>query len=350
MTRSTGMLIMPVILPLVLTACGTNSTATVESSVGQEVAATPVRTLELGTEAITDIAILSADLLPRRRATLAAEVAGTIEALGVDIGDRVARGQSVCRIDTRTLRQQVAEAEALYTQALDRWERADKLFAKRSITKEKHIDARASRDVADARLASARLALAKSDVKAPWAGRVAARLAEVGDYAAPGQPLLELVAVDRLKVRAAASSTDVPYLAIGAPVRLTVDVLPGEVFTGSVIRLGAELDPDTRTLDVEAEIDNSDDRLRPGFFGRLEVPRRTISDALLIPLSAVVDFEDHKVAYVVEDGSAVRQEITLGTVIGERVVVTGGIIAGQRVIISGLQQVADGQPVVEETL
>ena len=330
-----------------VTACGGEGEATAENgpSIGERAAT--VRTLALQPETVSDVAVLSADLLPLRRATLAAEVAGTVEELRVELGQRVGQGQVLARIDTRALRQQVAEAEALFKQAQDRFERAEKLFAKRSITREQQIDAVASRDVAEARLASARLALEKSEVKAPWTGHISSKLVEVGDYAAPGQPLVEMVAMDRLKVRAAASAADVPYLEAGVPVVVRVDAFPDETFSGQVVRLGAELDSGTRTLDVEAEIDNRDLKLRPGLFGRMELRRRVLGDAVLVPLAAVVDFEDQKVVYVVEEGRAERRTVTLGPVIGARVVVEEGVGAGDRLIVSGQNQVADGQRVLE---
>lgn len=332
---------------LLVGACGAGGEATAEApAVVQERIAT-VRTQIVESEEISDVTVLSADLLPMRRATLSAEVPGNIEQLAIELGQRVRTGQVLARIDTRALRQQVAEAEALFNQAQDRFERAEKLFAKRSITKEQQIDAVAGREVAEARLASARLALEKSEVKAPWTGHVAAKRVEVGDYAAPGQPLVELVAIDRLKVRAPASATDVPYLRVGVPVVVKVDVYPGESFHGEVVRLGAELDPDTRTLDVEAEIDNQDLKLRPGMFGRMELERRVLSDALLVPLTAVVDFESRKVIYVVTDGAAELREVSLGPVIGERVVLEKGIATGERLVVAGQQQVANGQRVVE---
>ena len=65
--------------------------------------------------------------------------------------------------------------------------------------------------------------LFKSEVKAPWTGHISSKRVEVGDYAAPGQPLVEMVAMDRLKVRAAASAADVPYLEAGVPVVVRVE-------------------------------------------------------------------------------------------------------------------------------
>ena len=344
--ESLGLAIIAFAFPWIV-SCGSDNTAMADAPTGTSERIASVRTQVVEPEEVSDLAIFSADLLPLRKATLSAEVAGNVESLNVELGQRVRKGQVLARIDTRALRQQLAEAKALFDQAQDRFERAEKLFEKRSITKEQHIDAVAGRDVAEARLASAQLRLEKSEVKAPWTGHVSARKAEVGDYAGPGQPLLELVAMDRLKVQAPASASDVPYLKVGIPVVVRVDVYPGEIFEGEVVRMGAELDPSTRTLEVVAEIENDDLRLRPGLFGRMELERRVHSDALLVPLTAVVDFESRKVVYVVVDGVAQLREVTLGPVVGNRVLVAQGLDAGDRYIVAGLQQVADGQRVAE---
>jgi membrane fusion protein (multidrug efflux system) len=347
MRRGYLVLVALLVLAGLLSGCGSDGEATAQTEVATQERTATVRTVLVEAEKVSDMVVFSADLLPLRRATLAAEVPGTVDELRVELGERVRQGQVLARIDTRALRQQAAEAEALFTQAQDRFERAEKLFAKRSITKEKQIDAIASRDVAEARLASVRLSLEKSEVKAPWTGHVAAKLVEIGDYAAPGQPLIELVAMDKLKVQAPASAADVPYLRVGVPVVVKVDVYPGEAFAGEVVRLGAELDPGTRTLDIEAEIENPELKLRPGLFGRMELQRRELSDALLVPLAAVVDFENEKVVYVVEGDRAERRAVKLGPVVGARVVVEEGVERGDRLVVAGQQQVADGQRVVE---
>jgi multidrug efflux pump subunit AcrA (membrane-fusion protein) len=122
---------------------------------------------------VVDVVSLSADLEPKRRATLAAEVPGTVERLSVGLGDRVSAGQLLATIDTRALQQQAAEAEALARQAQAQFGRAQALFERRSITQQQMLDAVTGRDVAEARLASVKLNLEKSQVRAPWAGSVA---------------------------------------------------------------------------------------------------------------------------------------------------------------------------------
>jgi len=304
-----------------------------------------VETVRADPETVVENTVLSADLLPLRRAVLAAEVSGVVEMLAVEEGQRVAAGAGVAHVDTRALRQAVNEAEALYRQAQSDFERAENLFASRSITRQQQIGAATTRDVALARLEGARLQLEKSAVKAPWPGSVAATRVEVGDYVNPGQPMVEMVEIRRLKVRAPAPAADVPFLRVGAPATITVDAFPGESFSASIVRLGAELDMDARTLWVEAELPNPGERLRPGLFARMEIPRRVIRGALLVPLEALVDMETGQAVYRVESGVARLRPVSLGAVIGDRVVVLSGIHEGDEVIVTGKQQVSDGQRV-----
>ncbi len=329
-----------------LAGCGSESAQSVTPEPPAEKTAT-VRTLELVPREVVDLVGLPADLLPLRRATLAAEVAGVVELLKVDEGQAVASGALLLAIDTRSMAQAVAEAEALHRQAQAQYERAHNLFERRSITKQQMLDAVTGRDVAAARLASTQLQLDKSQVKAPWGGRIAVRRVEVGDYVSLGQPLLELVDVSRLKVRAPARSIDVPYLALGTPVTVRVDAFSDEAFTARVVRLGAELNTQARTLAVEAEIPNAEGKLRPGLLARVEIPRRRIPQALTVPLVAAIDFELSKAVYVVEDGRAVRRMVELGPVIGDQVVVEKGLAPGDRVIVDGQLQVSEGQLVAE---
>jgi membrane fusion protein (multidrug efflux system) len=306
-----------------------------------------VRTITATTREVIDTATLPADLLPLRQATLAAEVPGAVAAVHVEEGDDVDAGELLIEVDTRTLRQRLAEAEAVHRHRQARLDRAEKLLERRSITREQHLDAIAEAAVAEAQLESARLELEKSRVTAPWAGTVASRRVEVGDYVVPGQPVVELLDLRRLKVRAPAPASDVPHLRRGAPAEVRVDAYPGELFHGEVVRLAAALDPEARTLDVEVEIPNPDRRLRPGMYARLEIPRRTLEAAVLVPLEALVELEDARALYLVEDGRAVRRTVTLGPVTGDRVVVAHGLAPGERVIVEGQRDVSPGQPVRE---
>ena len=335
------------LLLLPLLACAKDETSGLMAAPTPTEKIVPVATMVTAGREVVETIRLPADLLPNRRAVLAAEVAGTVEKVRVEAGDRVAAGRVLAEIDTRALRQQLAEAEAVHRHREVLYQRAEKLLAKKSITEQQYLDAVTERDVAAAQLENARLALEKSSVKAPWPGTIAARRVEVGDYVVPGQAVFELLDVRRVKVQAPAPASDVPYLRRGQTAEVRFDVYPGEVFSGEVTKLAAELDRGARTLDVEVEIANPDGRLRPGMYAHLELPRRTLNAAILIPLSAVIELEDRQVVYVVEDARAAQRQVELGAVLGDEVVVASGLDAGERLIVEGQVQVSPGQRVDE---
>ena len=305
-----------------------------------------VRTITLAPQTVVDRTSLPAALEPRHRASLAAEVGGAVESVRAELGQAVGKGQVLATIDERALAQQVAEAEAWLRQANLQFERAENLFERKAVTKAQLLDAVTNRDVAAARLASAKLALDKARLTAPWAGRIAARHVEVGSFVAPGTPLFELVDASRVKVRAEARAADVRFLEVGREVEVSFDAFPGEVFPARIERLGAELDPQSRTLAIEAELPNADGRLKPGMLARLDIPLQTVAGALVVPMSALVDLGGTKALWTVVDGRAVRREVTTGVVVGEEIAITG-IPAGTHVIVEGQQAVGENQPVEE---
>ncbi|MCP3960371.1 MAG: efflux RND transporter periplasmic adaptor subunit [bacterium] len=338
-----SLLLFFLLLPLL--ACGSDESAAVLADSPPVERIVTVSTRLTTTREVVERISLPADLLPVKRAVLAAEVAGTVEKVHVDEGDAAAAGRILVEIDTRVLEQRLTEAEAVHRHREALFQRAEKLLARKSITEQQYLDAVTERDVATSQLENARLMLEKSRIAAPWRGTVAVRRVEVGDYVMPGQPVLELLDARRLKVRAPAPASDVPFLRRGLPAEIRLDVYPGEVFEGTVMKLAAELDASARTLDVEVEIPNADGRLRPGMYARLEMPRRTLEQAVLVPLSAVVELEDAKVVYVVEDERAVQRAVELGTVLDDEVVVAKGLSAGERLIVEGQRQVSPGQRV-----
>ncbi len=307
-----------------------------------------VRTLALEAREVIDEINLPADLKPWRRSVIAAEVSGVVEALYVDAGEAVKKGQSLAAVDRRGLEQGVAEAAAVALQREKQFERAKNLFDKRSITQSQFLDAITNQDVAKARLATAKLQLEKSEIKAPWSGRVALRLVDHGDFVAVGMPLFELVDVSRVRVQSPVAASDVPFVSEGALVELVLEAWPEKSHEGQLDSIAPTLDPDSRTLKVEAVLENPDGLLKPGLPARLRMVRRKWAAVITVPMGSLVDFGGKEVAYVVEAGVAKRREVKLGPVIGEKVVILEGLNPGDHLVTSGQSLISDDQPVDEQ--
>src|SRR5439155_1398720 len=150
------------------------------------------------------------------------------------------------------------------------------------ISAQEYEQVRTALEVARARRDQLRIQLERAAIRSPLDGSVAARLIDAGSYVKQGTVVFRLVQDDPLKFRGDVPERDVPILAAGQDVRITVDAFPGETFVGHVSRIGAASDPAVRSLAFEALVPNEDHRLRPGFFGHGEVVVRRDDRALAV--------------------------------------------------------------------
>jgi RND family efflux transporter MFP subunit len=282
-------------------------------------------------------------------------------------GDRVRRGDVLARLRDAEYRDkvqqatgQVAALRAAAEKARLDFERATRLAATQSITRPELEGARAQRDATQAQLAAAEAALSEARVAvqdtalaSPIDGDVVKKTVEPGAFVGPGMPAFVVADVSRVKVVLGLPDVALQSVALGQPVAVTSEALPGKRFTARVSRIASAADPSTRNFDVEVEIPNDGRLWRPGMIASVEVtgaPARAGTPRL--PLAAFVQGpggKDRFAVMVVEgDGDAARarlRPVELGEVLGNRVAVVRGLSAGERVITTGAAIVADGQRV-----
>lgn len=198
--------------------------------------------------------ILQGQLEPWRRVELRAQVSGSVERLDQDKGAEVKAGQLLLSLSAESRPAQLAREEAEVRQreaavSAARRLRSDKLISANDLLKVETELANAQ-----VRLASARLALDNTQVRAPFAAILDARQVELGDYVQPGQGLLTLVDISRLKVSAQVPQQDVAMLRLGQPVR--VELLDGAQMQGQVHFIAAAAEESSRSFRVEVSVDN----------------------------------------------------------------------------------------------
>ena len=157
-----------------------------------------------------------------------------------------------------------------------------------------------------------------------------------------GPSLFTIGTTSRVRAIAAVPQPDVPHLAVGASVSLTVEGLPG-ARVGTIARFAPVLSTATRTMDVELAFDNADQALKPGMFGRAALVTERLREALLIPPRALTRRGDAGTAFVVRGGKAVQVQLKLGRSLPDgRAEVLSGLAAGDVLIVSGRELVNDG--------
>jgi RND family efflux transporter MFP subunit len=296
---------------------------------------------------------------PRVRVSPGTKVLGRIAEVACEEGQHVRAGDVLVRLEKRDLEAAVNQARAAVTMAEAQLENAraqhDRivaLHAKGSVTDKNLEDASAAYRVAEAaveqataNLAAAQVMLGYAEIRSPVSGWVVAKMAEAGDMASPGAPLVTVEDLSRVKVVVEVPESDVVGLAPGDPATVTIDVA-GRSQDAEVARVVPAGDPRSRTYRVELLLDNPEGRLKSGMFARAGF-RRGSREAVVVPGTAVLERGQLRGLFVVDsDGRARLRWIRLRGAPADRFEVLSGLEPGERYLVAPPSSFADGTPVV----
>ncbi len=195
-------------------------------------------------------------------------------------------------------------------------------------------------------------------IYAPFAGVVAERMIDTGDLVkdatsnSGAKPLFRIVADDKLRVRFFVADPDAPTCRVGSRVDVTIDVIPDKTFEARVSRVADALDAKTRTMEVEAELDNPRDEngkklLRADMFARVRVYLAVSKDAMVLPARCVLTKKRKSSVMVIGEGDRVKiVPVVIGFDDGVRIEIKSGIDANTRVVLRGRNTVSKGEKVV----
>jgi len=311
----------------------------------KETPAVPVHVATIETTTFVDRVSLYGRVDARNAVRITAEIMGQIEALPVEEGMRVKRGQTLARVNARVVEAQKKQAEASHQLAVAERDRTAKLVEKNLATPQQKDVAEAQVAQAAAALELATISVDKAVIRSPIDGVVTNLNAKRGELAAVGSPLMEVVDAADVEVKADVSEQDIALMKEGVAVDIRVDAYPERVFRATVGHVGLSANRTTRTFPIRLRVDNKDLALRPGMLATLDLERRKVDGALVVPRDAVLDDVDKKRVFVERDGVARERIVELGPTRGRFAIVANGLATGERLIVLGHRQVVDGQPV-----
>lgn len=276
------------------------------------------------------------------------EIAGRIVRIHFTEGGRVTAGQPLFTLDASTAQAAYNEAAANLENSRRAEARASELAGQKLIAQSDYDSARAALAVDRARVESARTALSKMTLRAPFSGQVGLRQVSVGEFVNVGQDLVTLVRLDPIEVDFSAPESALARLRSGQKISVTVDAYPGDVFGGEVVAIDPVVDPSSRSARLRAQIANPDGRLRPGQFAKLQLDTGGDGgEAVLVPEQALLQDGNVRYVYTIVDGKAHRVEIKTGLRVPGKLEVTEGLKAGDVVITAGQTKpmMSEGLPV-----
>lgn len=207
------------------------------------------------------------------------------------------------------------------------------------------MTARANVANAESQLNLARRNLSYALVFSPIDGFVAERSADLGEYVSPNSKVATIVRINPLRVRIDIPEQAIPSIAVGQSVSVTTSAWPDKNFSGRIARVSPNVTPSSRTLTVEAEVENGSGALKPGQFATIRILQSRAQPAVLVPARAVRTEAGVSRVFVIKDGKAQERVVQLGQTEGDLVHVKNGIAADEQVATSNVEQLADGMAV-----
>lgn len=317
--------------------------------------------------------------------TVSVKVPGRVRTISVDLGSVVRRGQVIANVDSQDYQLRVQQAEAALQQARARLglspegsddridpeqtstvrqaravydeakfnrDRAARLVEQGVIAKAEFDSANATFKVAEGRyqdayeevrnrqgmlaqrkseLDLARQQLKDTSVVAPLDGVVQEKRASVGEYMAAGAPVVNIVRMDPLRLRAEIPERESRTVRTGQDVRVTVEG-DTNVYLGKIMRLSPVIAEQNRVLLVEADVRNNG-TLRPGSFAHAEIVTNDAKMAVTVPNNAIVTFAGIEKVILVQNGKALERPITTGRRSAEFTEIVAGVNVGEKVIV-----------------
>ncbi len=302
------------------------------------------------------------DLRPLEQADVGAKTLGYLDAVMVDRGDRVRRGQLLAVVRPSDLPDQLSSARGVLAQAqasaaLARAnkERAEQLAPSGFVSQQELQQAETNLAASDAGLSAARAnvgalatRLGEMRIESPLDGFVSVRRLDPGALVGPtagSGAILTVQKVDVLRVFVPVNERDVTRLRVGQEARLELDAVPGRAITGRVVRLSPAFDPVARTLDAEVQVQNPGGLLRPGMYGRAAIVTDVHRDAVVVSSSAVQISNGRSYLFVLRGDKVKRVAIQTGVDGGDWLEVTSGLARGDEIVTAGMDVLSDGATV-----
>jgi RND family efflux transporter MFP subunit len=258
-----------------------------------------------------------------------------IDNILVDIGDNVRQGQVLVEMDVVNRRQMELQLSNLKRE----FERVSELHKAGGASQQQVDQLRVQIDVQQTALNNM---IENTTLRAPFNGVVTTRNFHAGEMYGPGRPILTVMTLSPLKITIHVNEEYFPRVRRGMAVNVTTDIYPDEEFRGSVHLVYPTIDAMTRTFGVEVTLPNSDLRLRPGMFARVNVDFGAM-DRVVVPDLAVVRQAgtNDRYVFVHENGVVHKVKVQLGRQFGTYFEVLGGLDEGDEVVVAGMSRLLD---------
>ena len=295
-------------------------------------------------EAFSDAVSVSGTIEANEQIQLRSEISGLIETINFREGSYVNKGALLVKINDQELQAQLAQAITKERLAAETENRSGKLLKAEAISQEEYDNVEAEPRSLKAQTQLVRAQLAKTEIRAPFSGKIGLRYVSKGAFVSPTTDIANLVSIDPVKISFSVPEKYAQRIEDGSPIKFTV-AGAAEPFHAKIYAQEPSINANTRSLLLKAMAPNTKGKLLPGTFANISLPLNTIDKAILVPTESVVPVLDGKQVFIQKNGKALPVKIESDIRTDKSLLVTSGLSAGDTLITTGVMFLKEGMPV-----
>ncbi|HEX4888730.1 MAG TPA: efflux RND transporter periplasmic adaptor subunit [Luteibaculaceae bacterium] len=284
-----------------------------------------------------------------KNSLITAEMAGAVKRINVQEGQRVNAGQVLVELDKQLIDQSIAELKDGLELARFVFEKQEKLWKQNIGSELQYRQAKTNYESLQTRMKQAETQRSKTFITAPFSGVVEDIMPKIGEMAAPGMPVVRLVNLDRLSVKAQLSEAYVGKVKYGTTVTVSFPSI-GKQYTARVTKVGSSINPSGRTFEVTASLNNGGKDLLPNLVAKVTFKDYENNRAIVVPTQAILqDINGNSYAYLVKKGKELptvkKVPVKMGLTYQNRSEIISGLNAGDEIVFEGVRSINDGDRV-----
>lgn len=293
-------------------------------------------------QTIDDVNAYTGTFEPNKETKISADIQGKINAVLVDVGSNVSKGQTLIQLDNSLLKLQLQTVEVQIEGLEDDVKRYTILTEADAVQGVQLEKAKLGLKAAKVQKATLLEQISKTTIKAPFNGVVTAKLNEVGGFAAPGIPLLQITDISTLRFTVNVPENDLVQFQNNKTYKISADAYLDISLSGKVTMTGSKANMGN-SFPVQFQVANTkNSTIKSGMFGKVNLSDIKQEQGILIPTSAIMEENGIAKVYLIKNGKAVLQTITTSKNIGNKTLVSGGLNENDVIVTNGFINLFDG--------
>lgn len=310
----------------------------------------PVYVERLQYQLFEHFVIVNGAVEPVEEAKISPEVGGQIVKVAVKKGDRVSAGQLLVELNTSVTERGIQEVNTALELATKVYDKQKALYDQSVGSEIQYLEAKNAKESLERKLATLKAQLAMAVIKAPFTGIVDEVYVKEGELGAPGAPLLHLVSLKRMKVKANLAENYLSKIAEGDVVKLSFPTFPDILLSVPIKQIGNVVDYKSRTVPIELEFSNGNESIKANQIALLNLKDFEEAKAIVVPSLVIKQDSKGEFLFITskdEAGETVAKKVYVKTGLSfrERTLIKSGLAVGDQIIVSGFNLVGNGSKV-----